>query len=336
MINSGSYQYSYEREECIKSNNVSVDEFGREIKRAIDAKTINKRWVKAYMLYLRERHNSVGIVEGATRPTKYNLYNAPPANMLPGEGHDCAIGNDVYCSDLVVWPEIWTKFIDALQPTNERRDDNENHIGKSKKYQVAIWWLSVDNNRGAFGPKDFRDRCDVLHLVQSAYARQYIHSSLLGSTREISMERQARVMDLTEFIPYATSPFLSHTSAQDETSETNTAISNQPARDLDVVYNPAKGMHYTNEILRRAASKKTKGADGAAVAKSIIQFHPIGKGVGGQERLSGDEVVALLRRAKVVSHSKFCCVHISKSGVLTVKFSYNLCHTCPLHFTTKN
>jgi hypothetical protein len=318
MINSGAYQYSYEEEETIENNSASVDEFGREIKRAIYAKTVNKRRVKAYMLYLRERHNAVHIVEGATRPTKYNLYDAPTATVLPGEGGECTIGNDGYCSDLVVWPEIWTKFMDALQPTNERRDDNEKYIGKSKKYQVAIWWLSVDNNRGAFGPTNFRDRCDVLHLAQSAYARQYVQSSLLGITRQISMEKQARVMDLTEFIPYAASQSFSHSSAKDETSETKTAICNQPTRDLDVVYNPAKGMHYTNEIIRRATTKKAKGADGAAVANSNIQFHPIGKGDEGQERLSGDEVVALLRRAKVVSHSKLCFVHFSKSGVLAM------------------
>eukprot|EP00804_Cyclotella_cryptica_P001173 CCRYP_017001-RB/>CCRYP_017001-RB protein AED:0.02 eAED:0.02 QI:0/0/0.5/1/0/0/2/6193/483 len=280
MINSGAYQYSYEEEENIKSSKASVDEFGREIKRAHDGNAVRKGTVKAYMLYLRERHNAVHVVEGATRPKKYNLYDAPPATALPGEGDDCTIGKDGYCSDLVVWPEIWTKFMDALQPTKERCDDNEKDSVKSKKYQSAIWWLSVDNNRGAFGPKDFRDRCDVLHLVQSAYARQYIHSSLVGGKRETPMKKHAGVLDLTEFIPYATSLSFSRSSTGDETSETVATTSTHHARDLDVVYNPAKGIHYTNEIIRRATTKKAKGIDGGAVASSCIQFHPIGKGEG--------------------------------------------------------
>ena len=61
-------------------------------------------------------------------------------------------------------------------------------------------------------------------------------------------------------------------------------------------------MHYTDEIIRRSGNKRAKtGVDGIAAAKLPIQFTPIGKGKGFKERLSGDEVFALLKRAKVVS-----------------------------------
>ena len=81
-------------------------------------------------------------------------------------------------------------------------------------------------------------------------------------------------------------------------------------RELDVVYNPAKGMHYTDEIIRRmcgggGGGKKVKTLNwndggGSSGVEGSIRFTPIGKGVGGRERMTGEEVVDLLRRSKVV------------------------------------
>ena len=103
---------------------------------------------------------------------------APPAEVLPGAidlDHDGRNGDggtdggeEEHSSELVVWPECWTHLIDSLQPTEPGR----------KKYQIAIWWLSVDNNKGRFLPSQFALRRDVLHLAQSAYAREYVSSRL--------------------------------------------------------------------------------------------------------------------------------------------------------------
>jgi hypothetical protein len=216
----------------IISDESTVDEFGREIKKDKIAK---KGSIKAYMFYMKERHGSITLAEGVSRPSKYLQYDAPAADALPTDG---IVGTDGYCSDLVIWPEIWTKYIDALQPPDK------NHNGYlNKKYQIAIWWLSVDNNRGAFSPQDFRERCDVLHLVQSYYARRYVTLNIAGKKQQQLINGQAKVLDLTEFIPYATKCAAGGEDSSKNESSDDTA--NRSTRDLDVVYNPLKGMHYT-------------------------------------------------------------------------------------------
>jgi hypothetical protein len=285
VINSGGYQYQVEE---INSNESAVDEFGREIKKDQVAK---KGSVKAYMLYMNERHGSITVAEEASRPPKYFQYVAPAVNALPTDG---IVGTDGYCSDLVIWPEIWTKYMDALQ-----RDGALN-----KKYQIAIWWLSVDNNRGAFSPKDFQERCDVLHLVQSYYARRYVTSNIVGKKQQQVVNGQAKVLDLTEFIPHA-NKFAAGNEADTLENGSSDETIKQSTRDLDVVYNPLKGMHYTDEIIRRSGVKRARNADGVGVT-SGVQFTPIGGGEGGKVRISGEEVVALLKRAKVVSLFLHC------------------------------
>ncbi|EJK54875.1 hypothetical protein THAOC_25460 [Thalassiosira oceanica] len=99
-----------------------------------------------------------------------------------------------------------------------------------------------------------------------------------------------RVLMMTEFLPDASPSFSS--SAEDKGDDSD-------VRDIDVVYNTAKGMHYTDEIIRRACGKKTKPELDGSIRGGGLRFSPIGKGEGGRERLSGEEVVALLRRAKV-------------------------------------
>ena len=122
-------------------------------------------------------------------------------------------------------------------------------------HQTAIWWLSVDNNNGKF--KDWK-RDDILHLYQSEYAKQHLVKN--GAKHIIAM---------TEYIP-------------------NRAVPAASERTLQVLYNPVKGIHYTDEIKRRSG----KG-------KHAISFTPIGGGSGGRTRISPEEVVAMLGRARV-------------------------------------
>lgn len=305
VINSGGYPYANEEREDNSREVIAVDEFGRE-KKIGGTSDVKKHSVKAYMLYLKERNGTIAVAERSHRPAKYLHYDSPMAMDAPGKS-GCSSGRDGYSSDLVVWPEIWTKYIDALQPDTTDQPyygNNTYDKEKPKKYQIAIWWLSVDNNRGAFGPKDFRNRCDVLHLVQSYYARQYVTSNLIGNS-SLQASGRAKVLDLTEFIPYANS---NRTSLSERTEKGNMS-QDVSIRPLDVVYNPAKGMHYTDEIIRRGTKKRAKIGT-TAVAKSSIHFHPIGGGEGGKERISGEEVVALLKRAKVVS-AIYPILHIS-------------------------
>ncbi len=275
--------------------------------------------IRAYMLYLREKsYNSARsgwngnhvehIRSPSARPSKYDRYEAPSAITLPGletsERH--IIGDNgskeglitfpEYSSELVIWPECWTHLIDSLQPTQVNTSSSS---VKQKRYQIAIWWLSVDNNKGRFSTEQFKSRIDILHLVQSAYARHYVKSNIermQNSEKPNSVIREKdcddRVLNLTEFIPYATSAF---------SSSEQSVVKNANRRDLDVVYNPIKGIHFTDEIIRRAGGKRAKCMGGGSAVGSGIKFTPIGKGVNGRDRLTGEEVVAFLKRAKVVS-----------------------------------
>lgn len=301
VINEGSYLVA----------DVHVDDVSISTSPAQRNNGKKKKPLKAYMLYLRERNNNPSsssssvehVPSPRARPEKYAKYNAPIAEWLPGSlANKSSVGvkDDGYSSELVVWPECWTHLIDSLQPPS---------TPTTRKYQCAIWWLSVNNNKGRFLPEHFKTRKDILHLVQSDYARDYVVRNLSSGGRAVAAaagggaasmgEDERRVLDLTEFIPYASPSF---SSAMVTTVDNNTdANETTNSRDLDVVYNTVKGMHYTDEIMRRACGKKFKTAsDGSAVGGGI-RFSPIGKGVGGRERLSGEEVVALLKRAKVVS-----------------------------------
>jgi len=327
----------------------------------------NKRVLKAYMLYLRERGSEVEhVTSSRARSPKYDRYDAPPAPCLPGQmmeysmdtesggvpGRDDGGGsgdantnnnnnnkgrkNDgEYSSELVVWPECWTHLIDSLQPRNSSNSTSSYH--ENKKHQTAIWWLSVNNNKGRFLPEQFAIRKDVLHFVQSAYAREYVSSMLRGGGGRGNAtgngnggnvgkedgsgggggggddEGRNNVLTLTEFIPHSSPTFAPNLNHRDGTPTTTPTTSmttptttaegndNDRDRDLDVVYNPAKGMHYTDEIIRRACGKKAKTRADGSVTGGGITFSPIGKGRGGRERLTGEEVVALLKRSKVVS-----------------------------------
>lgn len=342
MINTGEYSYTNDDDgdqtaavneknnEQTDASSTQYDEFGRAIATKCNKDDMGtagtnkvsehsearkkKNVVKAYMLYLRERSNGLEHIQTTrARSSKYDRYDAPLATTLPlsSSTQDFVIdrggSNSIneYTSDLVIWPECWTHLIDSLQqPIAEDGQSNN----QAKKYQIAIWWLSVNNNKGRFLPHQFGLRCDILHLVQSTYAKEYVSSKLMlgrkssstmsGKSEEKDEEKEDRVlnvMNMTEFISYASPTF-------SPKSKINTDKEKEDVeRDLDVVYNTAKGMHYTDEIIKRACGKKAKTNPDGSVVGGGLKFNPIGKGVGGRERMTEEEVVALLKRSKVVS-----------------------------------
>lgn len=126
--------------------------------------------------------------------------------------------------------------------------------------QVCVWWLSVDNNHGRF--TDFRRRPDILHLYQSRYARSHLLRK--GAP-------PANVLPMTEYIPASRVP---------PPGSVDTGL-----RDHDVLYNPSKGVHYTDLARDRCAG---------------VGFRPIGGGRDGRHgRIDPEEVTSLLLRSKV-------------------------------------
>ena len=293
------------------------------------------------MLYLRERNNNTveHVTSANAKSSKYNKYNAPPISSsdmplflqqrrgremnytIDGvhgqknkekaeEKKEESEEREEYTSELIIWPECWTHLIDSLQPSSFTTSSNTNSNSslqqqkqEKKKYQIAIWWLSVNNNNGRFLPNQFTLRKDVLHLVQSKYAKSYVESMLKSRGANMKgMEDTLNVMNMSEFISYSSPSFaptiLDNTNSNDK----------EVVRDVDVVYNTAKGQHYTDEIIKRAVGKaKPNAADGSVVGGGL-KFAPIGKGHGGRERMTEKEVVDLLKRSKVVSLYIVWCI----------------------------
>lgn len=227
----------------------------------------------AKMLYLRE-DDRVGVrhAKGVQRLPVYERYDAPAAEGMPGEfdnegGDDDAStkspekegdGKMPYSSELVIWPECWTNLIDCagIQKFSSSMKKNVSH-------QTAIWWLSVDNNNGKY--KDW-GRDDILHLYQSEYAKKHLRK-----------KGAKHIVQMTEYIP-------------DRSTSIDAAVAQaaSASRDLQVLYNPLKGIHYTDEIKRRSGR-----------GKDAIQFTPIGGGMDGRSRISPEEVIQMLRRARI-------------------------------------
>jgi hypothetical protein len=97
---------------------------------------------------------------------------------------------------------------------------------------------------------------DIIHLYQSEYAKQHLIAN--GATH---------IYEMTEYI--------SNPPVPDESIE----------RSIDVLFNPLKGVHYTDEIRKRS--------------DAVMQFRPIGEGPGGHIRISPEQVRELLQRAKI-------------------------------------
>ncbi len=96
--------------------------------------------------------------------------------------------------------------------------------------QKAIWWLSVDNNAGLY--RTFV-RGDIFHYCQSKYAFEHLRG------KGVPMDN---ITMLTEFIPRTRWP--------DERGA--------EGRDDVVLYNPAKGVHYTDLIRQRSEPNGVK------------------------------------------------------------------------------
>lgn len=116
----------------------------------------------------------------------------------------------------------------------------------------VIWWLSVDNNTGRFREWE---RNDIIHLYQSEYARQHLLKN-----------KATHILPMTEYISDPPKP-------------------GDKDRTIDVVFNPVKGIHFTDEIRKRS--------------EPLVQFRPIGGGADGRIRISPEEVRNLLQQAKV-------------------------------------
>ena len=198
--------------------------------------------VEAFMVYV-QVEPSVRIIrrQSSCRVEAYDIYNAP---FLPSH-------LPTYSStELFVWPECWTNHM--------------NHLSSSTDYQVAIWWLSVNNNNNKF--QQWHTRGDILHLYQSEYAKQHILKHLTNNKNHTNNIQQTnnktevhkQMICMTEYIP--------NRSTEDSHKH----------RDLQVLYNPLKGMHFTHEIIKRCGN--------------TIQFTPIGGGPDGRERISPQKV----------------------------------------------
>jgi len=124
-------------------------------------------------------------------PNKYLRYKINQSNQI----------EDI-SSNLIIYPEIWT--------------DKLNLYSKIKK---AIWWLSVDNNKGEFN--DF-DNDDIIHFCQSTYSLHHLHQK--GSKNYLYLN------------DYISEKYLN--CSWDVYDKQNI-----------VCYNPEKGINFTNEII---------------------------------------------------------------------------------------
>lgn len=234
--------------------------------------------VSAFMLYMQEKRGQACHVKNAMPLSAYSsIY--PNIKVCTNwesfnDGNDENDGNDgnekdvveytcMYSSSLVIWPEIWTNLMDGLKG---------NH-------QNSIWWLSVNNNSGKFQQWD---RKDILHLYQSEYAKCHIVQHLQkakcvadNEDKDKDSWNTRQVLPITEYIPQR------HSHSPNTMKE---LPRNQDRdRDLEILYNPLKGIHYTDAIRNRSDKK--------------FQFTPIGGS--GEKRLSPAQVTQLLHRAKV-------------------------------------
>jgi hypothetical protein len=213
--------------------------------------------VTAYMLYLEEKNGTFQHIASAKPLKAYSTIYPHLKVASPTwdqEHNQPSQSNNDYNDSLLIWPEVWTHLIDTC----------------TTNFQHAIWWLSVNNNNGKFTQWE---RQDLLHLCQSEYAKQYI-TQHLNTTANVT---QRHVLSMTEYIP--TRAVLHYDSSNAGGTHNNMT------RDLQVLYNPLKGMHYTDEIRKRSDKK--------------IIFTPIGGGPNGRERISYEQVKMMLHRAKI-------------------------------------
>ncbi len=252
--------------------------------------------ITAYMLYIKEQSNPKNSVQHIQQAKTLRIYemsysNLKVATFFPmkdsddGNNEHTTGQNDavdqIYNNSLIIWPECWTHLIDAFQP-----NENDDKIQR-RRFQTAIWWLSVDNNNNKFKAW-WRE--DIIHLHQSEYAKCYVsgniqkqskmksgklqstESNVEGKTDALKAKNDENdkinsIMPMTEFIPF-------ERYCDDKMSPQK--------RTLQIVYNPFKGVHYTDAIIKRSSTKFT--------------FTPIGSI---EKRISPADVTKMLNIAKV-------------------------------------
>ena len=260
---------------CHKINSLS------SLSKNNDHNNQNNNMVQAYLLFVREKQrihgsdvvnvehvNNVKILH-AYESIYSNLKIATtfPMNDDKNKNNDTNNMEDqIYNDSLIIWPECWTHLIDSFQPSQQQHQgDNNNSL---KRYQTAIWWLSVNNNNAKF--KDW-NRKDILHLYQSEYAKCYLNDNMARNS-----DSNSQILPMTEFIPQ-------YRHRDDSTfTEKATSSTTNNVRKLQILYNPFKGVHYTDAIIRRSSAKFT--------------FTPIGSI---QKRISPTDVTKLLQDAKI-------------------------------------
>lgn len=178
-------------------------------------------------------------------------------------------------TDLIIWPECWTKYIDMYHTSRQ-------------SCRTAVWWLSVDNNKKQF--QSFDTRLDLIHLYQSEYAHHYLRrkcNSAISSRSDTDINKKltAMIHKMTEYIP-------SHRYPKHQTVDERSNHGQNNDRPYDVLYNPAKGMHYTDSIIQYFLERK----------QTDVTFTPIAavdESNTKSRRLTPTEVTNMLLKAKV-------------------------------------
>jgi hypothetical protein len=147
--------------------------------------SINEQGGECYLKFVKDVDDPI--------PDEYKKYNIKITSTL-----------DDVPSTLVIIPEVWTHFTNTIQ--NAKR---------------AIWWLSVDNNHGAF--TDFAND-SILHFYQSTYAKEFLENK--GAKNIIPAHDY--IYDAINF-------------------------TSLPKEDI-VCYNPAKGQQATNYIISKCTN----------------------------------------------------------------------------------
>lgn len=197
----------------------------------------------AYVMYVDFENHQLVPSKNPKIPCIYEKYGVVVAKSNTGFS----------ASDLIVFPEIWTEHVLTFAP----------------QAQKSIWWLSVDNNKGQY----FAASCttnasrdnNIRHFYQSEYARDYLLKNGIPTKM------------LTKLFEYIPKERFVLSSPDDDGSFANHARYDANTRDLDVVYNPAKGKHFTDEIIEQSK-----------LMDSGVRFTAI-SGENG-ERLTPDEV----------------------------------------------
>lgn len=149
---------------------------------------INSQGGEAY-IFFPDNDSSINLV-----PDRYKNYNLKFSNTIEDIKENFLILGEIFTGDIYKYPNI----------------------------QKAVWWLSVDNNRGSFN--EFSDT-SILHLYQSNYA----HSFLI----ENKVSRLLPVFDYVE------------------------TVNNNGTMKKDIIcYNPLKGMDITVKIIERCSNLK--------------------------------------------------------------------------------